>query len=145
MTKEFSRIEAGKPREGGIDLTRYEELDEPSPKDDAETWRNTLRTAYISSTYLAGRHINLSLLEELGKNAWLLGNSHMDQILRSLDQDLAALKEEVDGVNRERKSAQEASKGELLALEDTWKRGIGRLIEVQLATDSLRQEMNARG
>lgn len=145
MRKELERVSAGHPRDGGIDLSRYEELDQPSEDDDAATWRRTLRTAYVSNTYLAGRHTNLALLEELGKNAWLMGNAQLDQTVKALDQELAFLKEEVDSVNRDRKSAQEASKGELLALESTWKEGIGRLIEVQLATDQLRQELGRRG
>lgn len=141
IAKELGRIESGQPRDGGIDLSRYEEPDEPSADDDAATWRKSLRSAYISNIFLQGRHTNLALLEELGKNAWLVGNSQLDQILKSLDQELTALKEEVDDVNRERKAAQEGSKGEILALEDTWRKGIGRLIEVQLATDQLRQEI----
>ena len=144
VQQELARVESGSARQGGIDLSRYEDLDEPSATDDAATWRRTLRTAYISSTYLSGRHVNLALLEELGKNAWLVGNSQLDQILKALDQELAISKEEVDSVNRERKSAQETSKGELVALEETWKKGIGRLIEVQLATDQLRNELRNR-
>lgn len=139
LAKELDRIASGQPREGGIDPARYEEPDEPSANDDAATWRRSIRNAYVSSAYLEGRHINLALLEELGKNAWLVGNSQLDGILKDLDQELAFLKEEVDSVNRERKLAQEGSKGEILALEDTWRRSIGRVIEVQLATDQLRQ------
>lgn len=141
MAQELYRVESGEPRESGIDMSRYEEPDEPSTDDDAATWRKALRSAYASNTYLGSRHINLGLLEEWGKNAWLLGNSQLEQILKSLDHELARLKEEVDSVNRERKLAQEGSKGEILALEETWKQGIGRLIEVQLATDQLRQEI----
>ncbi|KPI36559.1 uncharacterized protein AB675_4369 [Cyphellophora attinorum] len=144
VTKELERLAAGQPREGGIDLSRYQELDEPSEDNDAAAWREALRAAYTSSTLLKGRHTNLTLLEELGKNAWLMGNSQLDQILKALDQELSATKEEVDSVNRERKSAQEASKGELDALEDTWKKGIGRLIEVQLAADQLRTDLRGR-
>jgi pre-mRNA-splicing factor SPF27 len=141
ITAELSRIASGQEREGGIDRSRYEEPDEPSTDDDAATWRKSLRSAYISSAYLEGRHVNLALLEELGKNAWLVGNSQLDSILKDLDKELAQLKEEVDSVNRDRKLAQEGSRGEILALEDTWKKGIGRVIEVQLATDQLRQDM----
>lgn len=144
MAKELSRIAAGQQPEGGVDRSRYEEPDEPSAEDGAEAWRKSLRSAYISGAYLEGRHINLALLEELGKNAWLLGNSQLDSILKDLERELAELKEEVDSVNRDRKLAQEGSKGEILALEDTWKKGIGRVIEVQLATDQLRQQILAQ-
>ncbi len=140
MQKEIDRVSSGMPRQGGIDLSRYEAPDEPSSDSDADLWRKTLRTAYISSAYLSGRHMNLALLEELGKNAWLIGNSQLDEILKSLDKELEHLKEETDSVNRERKTMQENSKGEILALEDTWKQGVGSLLEVQLATENLRRD-----
>lgn len=142
IATELNRIASGQQRQGGIDRSRYEEPDEPSTDDDAAAWRSSLRNAYISSAYLEGRHINLALLEELGKNAWLVGNSQLDSILKDLDKELAELKEAVDSVNRDRKLAQEGSKGEFLALEETWRKGIGRVIEVQLATDQLRNEMH---
>jgi pre-mRNA-splicing factor SPF27 len=144
MSKELERIRAGGKMPGGIDTARYEAPDEVSPEDSAETWRNSLRSAYISGAYLEGRHVNLQLLEEFGKNAWLVGNSQLDSLLKDLDSELSQLKEEVDSVNRERKLAQESSKGEILSLEDTWRKGIGRVIEVQLATEQLRQELRQR-
>ena len=144
ISRELDRIGLEKPKETGIDLSRYEEPDEPSADADISAWRESLRNAYISSAYLGGRHVNLALLEELGKNAWLMGNSQIDQILKGLDQELSDLKEQVDSVNRERKAAQEGSHGELQALEETWKKSIGRLIEVQLATDRLREDSGLR-
>ena len=144
MQKEIDRVASGMPRQGGIDLSRYEAPDEPSSDSNADLWRKTLRNAYISSAYLSGRHMNLALLQELGKNAWLMGNSQLDEILKSLDKELEHLKEETDSVNRERKTMQESSRGEILALQDTWKQGIGRLLEVQLATENLREDILQR-
>ena len=137
IEKEIERVTTNRVRKGGVDTTRYDIPDEPSSNAKTDEWRKTLRVAYISSAYLSERHINLSLLEEHGKNAWLVGNSQLEYILKSLDQDYARLKEETDSINRDRKLTQEASKAELLGLEDTWKRGIGKLIEVQLATQEL--------
>jgi pre-mRNA-splicing factor SPF27 len=142
--KDIDRIANGKKRQGGIDLSRYEAPDEPST-DDAEVWRQALRTAYTSTAYLSGRHINLALLEELGKNAWLIGNAQLDEMLKSLDMEWEQLKQETELINRERKLMQEVSRGEVDALEETWKRGIGRLIEVQLATEASRKELRSRG
>ena len=139
VEKEIERVTTNRVRKGGIDTSRYDLPDEPSSNAKTDEWRKNLRAAYISSAYLSERHINLSLLEEHGKNAWLVGNSHLEYIMKSLDQDLARLKEETDVINRDRKTSQEASKAELLGLEDTWKRGIGRLIEVQLATQEIQR------
>jgi len=109
-----------------------------------ETWRSDLRQAYISSSYLFGRLANLSLLEEFGKNAWLISNSQLEDILRDLEKELAEQKEATDNINKARKAAQEGSKAELLGLEETWKLGIGRIIEVQMATDGIRREILER-
>jgi len=144
IQKEVDRVGAGEPRKGGVNLSRYEAPDEPARDSDVESWRQALRSAYISSTYLAGRHTNLSLLEEFGKNAWLIGNSQLEEILKDLEKELTRLKEETDTVNKARKTAQTASKGEVVGLGETWKRGIGKILEVQVATDSLRQEILER-
>jgi pre-mRNA-splicing factor SPF27 len=118
--------------------------DEPAADADVRAWRNALRSAYSSNSYLSGRNINLSLLEELGKNAWLISNSQLDELLKAQERELERLKKETESVNNERRDAQEQSRGELQALEETWKQGIRRLVEVQLATGKLHQEIQAR-
>ncbi|RMD39737.1 hypothetical protein DV735_g5383, partial [Chaetothyriales sp. CBS 134920] len=122
IRKEIDRVSAGQPWEGGIELARYEAPDEPGLDDNTQIWHKALRTASISSTYLAGRSINMSLLEELGKNAWLISNSQLDEILKSLSKESELLKQETEAINRERKAVQESAKAEISALEDTWKR-----------------------
>lgn len=78
------------------------------------------------------------MLEENGKNAWLIGNSQLEDILRGLEKELAETKEAVENVNKERKIAQEAGMGELVGLEETWKRGVGAILDVELAAEGLR-------
>lgn len=136
---ELNRVAAGKPLHGGIDLTRYEAPDEPGTDTPQETWRQALRNAYVSSMYLSGRQSNLALLDEFGKNAWLIGNAQLEHLLYELEQELGRLKDDVESVNKARKAAQEGSRGELLGLEDTWRQGIGRILEVQVAERGLRQ------
>ena len=109
-----------------------------------EAWRTNLRQAYISRSYLSGRLDNLSLLEEFGKNAWLISNSQLEDILRDLEKELAVTKEAVENINKARKASQEESRAELTGLEETWKQGVGKIIEVQLATDGVRREMFQR-
>jgi len=129
---------------GGIDLTRYEAPDMPTGEMDSETWLSSLRQASVSSSYLTGRLANLSLLEDFGKNAWLIGNSQLEDILRDLEKELAEQKQITENVNKARKAAQEGSRAELLGLEETWKRGVGKVIEVQMATDGVRREIMER-
>ena len=141
---EINRVGAGQPRDGGIDLSRYEAPDEPTSDTQADAWRQALRNAYVSSTYLSGRQSNLALLDEFGKNAWLVGNSQLEQILQDLEQEQTRLKEDIEHVNRARKTVQNDSKGELLGLEETWRRGIGKILEVQVAADGLQRLIRER-
>jgi pre-mRNA-splicing factor SPF27 len=81
------------------------------------------------------------LLEELGKNAWLIGNSQLEAILRQLERELEELKVATESVNKSRKTAQESSRGEMIGLEETWKRAIGRSLEVEVAIEETRQQI----
>jgi pre-mRNA-splicing factor SPF27 len=138
--KELDRKAENAPIVGGIDLSRYEAPEKPTDDSDGESWRKALRQAYISRSYLSGRLTNLSLLEEYGKNAWLISNSQLEDILRDLERELSERKEGVEKVNRGRKTAQENSRAELTWLEEAWKQGVGKIIEVQLATDGVKRE-----
>lgn len=146
IQQELERKAAGTPFAGGIDLTRYEAPEPPTRASDGETpdldeWRRTLQKAYVSSSHLSKRHEDLALLEEHGKNAWLIGNSQLEEILRSLEKDLADTKDAAEQVNKERKMAQESRYGEITGLEDTWKRGVGAILDVELASEGLRQQI----
>lgn len=137
------------PLTGGIDLSRYEAPEPPARTSDAEgnstpnldEWRQTLQKAYTASSHLAMRHENLALLEENGKNAWLIGNSQLEDILRGIEKELTETKETAEAVNKERKIAQEASKGELVGLEESWKRVVGAILDVELAGEGLRMQI----
>jgi pre-mRNA-splicing factor SPF27 len=98
----------------------------------------------MSSSYLSGRLTNLSLLEEFGKNAWLISNSQLEDILRDLEKELSEQKEAVENINKSRTAAQEGSRAELAVLEEAWKQGVGKTVEVQLATDGVRREILQR-
>lgn len=104
-------------------------------------WREALVKAYTSSSHLSMRHANLSLLEENGKNAWLIGNSQLEEILRSVEKQLAETKETVENIHKERKLAQEAGHGELAGLEETWKNGVGATLDVEVAAENLRLQI----
>jgi pre-mRNA-splicing factor SPF27 len=148
---ELARKAANEPL-NGIDLSRYEALDPPStsPTSDEdrpevlEAWRDILRKAYASSTHLQTRSTNLSLLEKFGKNAWLIGNSQLEDILRTLEKEVAQVKEHIDYTNLARKNEQESVSGEIATLEQSWQRGIGNIIEVEVASESLRKDILER-
>jgi pre-mRNA-splicing factor SPF27 len=135
------RVGAGQARLGGVDASRYEAPDEPSSNADEEQMRQGLRAAYISTAFLSDRHTNLQLLDEFGRNAWLIGNSQTEEILQGLERELAGLKSETESVNKERKTMQEQSKAELDTLQENWKRGVGKILEIQVATNNLHRQV----
>ena len=141
IRQELQRKAAGLPITGGIDLSRYEEPESPSNNGDIAAWKQSLQRAYTSSIYLSGRLSNLSLLEELGKNAWLIGNSQLEDILRRLEKELEELNAATENVNKSRKAAQEGYRAEIINLEETWKRGIGRILEVEVAVEKLKEQI----
>ena len=140
---EHARIASGQERQGGVEISRYEALDAPA-KGDLAAWKATLQQAYASTEYLRGREINLGLLETYGKNAWLIGNSQLEDILKYLEKDVEYMKLEQESVEAERKAAQSNAAGEMQSLEEGWKTGIGRMIEAQAAAERLKQEILER-
>jgi pre-mRNA-splicing factor SPF27 len=157
LEAEFERIaqEVERPAGTGVDVSRYEAsaLEAPertSPHSDERDpellaqWRQTLQRAYGLKTYLDGRSMNLSLLEIYGKNAWLIGNSQLEDILRGLEAELAETKHKAEEVDEQRRKKQDIVKGEMAGLEESWKSGVRGIVEVELATEGLRQEILAR-
>lgn len=144
IQQEVVRAGSGQSMNGGTDSSRYESFTEISPEANVEVTKAALRAAYANLTYLNERQVNITLLEEYGKNAWLIGNSHTEDVQKRLQAELDSTKAQIDAVNRSRKSAQEDSRGELLGLDETWKQGISRIIETQLATDELRRQLPQR-
>ena len=140
---EHARLAAGEPKVGGIDLTRYEALDAPS-NGDLEGWKATLQQAYASLEYLHGREINLGLLETYGKNSWLIGNSQLEDILKTLEAEVEALKQESEALEQTRRQAQEGVADEMRGLDDAWRKGVGRMIETQAAAEGLRVQILER-
>lgn len=141
LQSQIDRLESGQAKEPGIDLARYEASEEVAAASDIDLLKKALRAVHTNSSYLDGRQINISLLEHYGKNAWLIGNAQLETLQTQLETELSSLKSRVEDVNRSRKSIQDDSKGELLALEDTWRQGIGRIIETQIATNKMKQSI----
>lgn len=143
VQNEHTRLTAGQAKDGGIDLSRYEALDAPA-KGDLEGWKTALQQAYASAEYLHGREMNLGLLETYGKNAWLIGNSQLEDILKRLEKEIEAMKLEQEAVEQARRAAQSNAAGEMQNLDAGWRKGVGRMIEAQAAAERLRLEILER-
>ena len=146
IEQEYARIGSGatKDSDKGIDMSRYDAPEAPASGSGKVAWNAALRQAYTSAEYLRGREMNLSLLETYGKNAWLVGNSQLEDELRSLEKDLEVRKLAVEEVEQARRAVQANSAGEVQSLEESWRKGVGRMIEVQAAAEGLRQEVLER-
>ncbi|KAL7623153.1 hypothetical protein AAE478_006834 [Parahypoxylon ruwenzoriense] len=147
ITAELARISSKTPLTG-IDLSRYEAADSDQPPSTStstsQELQSALSRAYAASTYLGGRRAHLRLLDDYGRNAWLVGNWQLEAELQALERELAAAKRDVDLVNIQRRRVQDDVAGELKGLEDTWRRGVGRVLETEVATENLRQQVLER-
>jgi len=74
----------------------------------------------------------------------LVGNAQLEAILEALERELAGVKAEVEEVNRLRKAAQESVRGEMVVLERTWREGVGKVLEVEVAAEKVRAEILKR-
>lgn len=84
------------------------------------------------------------MLEKFGKNAWLVGNSQLEDILKEIETELAETRKQHEEVETLRRTQQESVVGEIKTLEDTWKKGVGRVLETEVAAEGLKQQILER-
>ncbi len=142
MAAEMERAASGK-KLAALDLERYSSLDAPEAAATAtkEELEQALARAAAAQTYVAGRRAHLALLDSWGKNAWLVGNWQVEAELKAIERELAETKKLIDLVTIQRKSAQEAVGPEIQGLEETWRKGVGRVLETEAAVEGLRREV----
>lgn len=128
-----------------IDTTRYKPQPTTLPASAAlDDAAEALTTAYTSSAHLATRDMNLDLLSEHGKNAWLTANFQLEAILAPLERELAERRAEVDRLALERRRVQDGVAGEMRGLEEGWKRGVGSVLETEVAVEGLKAEIREK-
>jgi pre-mRNA-splicing factor SPF27 len=140
LEEEIARHASNKPHTGGIDTSRYEALDAPTSANPADH-HTVLQKAYTSSIHLRTRNQNLALLEQFGKNAWLVGNAQLEDILRDVEREVVDVKQQTEEVNKIRKAGQEGVRGEMEGLESAWKEGVRGVVEAEIAAEGLRSEI----
>lgn len=132
-----------------IDLSRYEAAELPPQQQHQQNYQQyqqqhlepALHQAYTSTSYLHARRQHLALLDAYGKNAWLVGNWQLEAELRALERELADAKRDVDLVTLQRQRAQGEAGGEIRQLDETWRRGVGRVLETEVAAEALRRQV----
>lgn len=141
ILSELDRVHEKIPLQA-IDLSRYESLERSSlTESETASWHSALCSTYVSQSYLKNRQHNLDLLDKYGKNAWLLGNSQLEDILKNLERELADKKAEIDKCVIQRIFAQKAVTSEIKGLEETWKRGVGAVLETEVAAEYLLEKI----
>lgn len=127
-----------------VDLSRYQapELDDATsaapPRDELEP---ALAQAYTAMSYLSSRRQHLALLDSYGKNAWLVGNWQLEAELRAVEHELAATRREIDVLTVRRQRTQGEVAAEIRGLDDGWRRGVGRVLETEVAAEGVRREV----
>lgn len=66
-----------------------------------------------------------------------MANAALEDELREVEEGLVRMREEVAGVNRERKRMQEGGRKEVCGGEEEWRGGVGRLVEVLLGEEGV--------
>ncbi|POR34617.1 Pre-mRNA-splicing factor SPF27, partial [Tolypocladium paradoxum] len=103
--------------------------------------RPVLAAACVSAAYLDARARNLALLDAHGAPAWLLANYHLEHALRRVERELADVRRLVDDVNARRARRQADVRAEMLMLDDAWRKGVGRVLETELAVEQLKAQI----
>ncbi|PRW44378.1 pre-mRNA-splicing factor SPF27-like protein isoform A [Chlorella sorokiniana] len=102
LEKEMARVAAGEPMQA-MDTARYN-LDPPPPtkRNDHNAWRTALDNAHAQLEHQYNRLLNLELLLKFGPDSWRLHNEALSAFVTRLQEQLAAVKQQVDTLNRER-------------------------------------------
>ncbi|KTW25836.1 hypothetical protein T552_03108 [Pneumocystis carinii B80] len=141
IKSELERIENGYKLDV-IDLSRYTSFKEPVTSD-KKLWIHAINKSLVASEFLKGRIENLRLLEEFGKNSWLLHIEQLEHYLQQLETHLLDLQDEISILNKERKKFQTGDMGlQLQRLENEFRHSIRRIFDVEVANFLLEREIH---
>jgi pre-mRNA-splicing factor SPF27 len=68
-----------------------------------------------------------------------VGNWQTEAELQALERELAEAKKQIEIVNNSRRRAQQDIGGEMTGLEQAWEKGVGRVVETELAVEQLKR------
>jgi pre-mRNA-splicing factor SPF27 len=111
---------------------------EASEAADAAAASSPLHRLCAAHAYLAARRENLDVMQEYGKDAWLQANAHLEAEVKALELEAEAERRAVDELAEARRRAQDVVAGEAASLSDSWRRGVERMVGVQVAVEVAR-------
>lgn len=84
---------------------------------------------------------NIGVLQTYGPNAWLVRNYQLASQAKELDGTLAALKEDVTEVNRQRRAYNETQGEHLSRLENRWNDLVTSTLQLEMACTAMEGEV----
>lgn len=103
MQEEFSRVSVRQPL-GAIDQKKYEiERPEGEAAEDEESWKKIASTAQMNLEYTRIKSLNLELLEQWGKKAWIAHNMLIRGAEKVLGKEATEIRASREEVNKKRK------------------------------------------
>jgi len=128
---EFARIESGKPQVA-VNTHRYKV--EPPPEEDKnnlQAWKIAVDNAFSQVQATKVRVTNLELSNKFGPNAWKLHAEQLQTLNTGLESNIQEVKQEIENINRKRKSEQTKAGGKLELLSDKWATTIQKTNELE--------------
>ncbi|GMK56241.1 hypothetical protein CspeluHIS016_0300810 [Cutaneotrichosporon spelunceum] len=95
----------------------------------------------VGEAHMAVRNENVGVLQTYGPNAWLVRNYQLSSQAKELEGTLAALKEEVTDVNRQRRAYNEAQGEHLARLENRWNDLVTSTLQLEMACTAMEGEV----
>ncbi|BEI80976.1 hypothetical protein CcaverHIS002_0201360 [Cutaneotrichosporon cavernicola] len=95
----------------------------------------------VGEAHMAVRNENIGVLQTYGPNAWLVRNYQLASQAKELDGTLAALKEDVTDVNRQRRAYNEVQGEHLAHLENRWNDLVTSTLQLEMACTAMEGEV----
>lgn len=141
VEKEFARIESGKPQVP-VNMSRYKV--EPPPEEDKnnlQAWRAAVDNAFAQVQANKLRVTNLELSNKFGPNAWKLHAEQLQTLNTGLEEDIQEVKQEIENINRKRKSDQTKAGSKLDHLAQKWATTVQKTNELEGVCYMLQKEV----
>ncbi|KAF8321825.1 breast carcinoma amplified sequence 2 [Clavulina sp. PMI_390] len=142
LQAELARVASKQPLDV-LDKTRYGLPEPAGPEALEEEWREALNNGHAQMEHQLTRHTNLQLLNQYGKNAWMVHNHELESSVKLMEKDLEVLRNRVTEVNRDRKNSQLRTGKTLTELETRWTELVSTVLQLELANAALENEVES--